>query len=155
MNTKLFLIVTIFLFSSFSFAGEIHDLVSKGDLRNVIKLVVKAKKYSKAELVKLLNSKDKANNTPLHLAVEKRHTAIVRYLLEKGAKADIQNMVGDTPFHIAARQGDRGMVKFFVVMKANLYTKNKAGKTPLDLAYSQGHKKLANYLEAVMLRRKK
>ncbi|KAK3596453.1 hypothetical protein CHS0354_015925 [Potamilus streckersoni] len=53
----------------------------------------------------LLNMANFLRQTPLHLAVITRQTAIVRKLLAAGAQTNVHNHRGDTPMHIACRTG--------------------------------------------------
>lgn len=41
--------------------------------------------------------------TPIHLAVERQHTQIVRLLVKEGANLNVQDKDGDTPLHEALR----------------------------------------------------
>ena len=48
-----------------------------------------------------LNQQDEAGNTPLLLAVQEEHLALVQLFLEKGADLLIQNYQGKTVFSVA------------------------------------------------------
>ena len=45
-----------------------------------------------------VNVVDRYGETPLHLAVEKNNTAIIKLLVDAGADEKIRNMYGRTPF---------------------------------------------------------
>ena len=81
MNAKLFLISSIFLFSSFCFAGEIHDLAEKGDLQSIKDFIEKYENNPK-KLERIIKSKDKYGNTAIDLAIYGRSTKIADLLLE-------------------------------------------------------------------------
>ena len=49
----------------------------------------------------LIHAKDAGGNTPLHLAVWKRKTEMVKLLLAKGADPNLQNARGETPVSLA------------------------------------------------------
>lgn len=122
------------------------------------------------EIAELLVLNGKANmdlqnvnlQTPLHLAVERQHSQIVRLLVREGANLNIVDKDGDTPLHEALRHhtlsqlrllqdvhggrflmglGTQGSDKkssasiacFLAGNGADLMIKNKKGQTPLDL----------------------
>ncbi|KAI1284962.1 E3 ubiquitin-protein ligase MIB1 [Halotydeus destructor] len=123
------------------------------------------------EVAELLVQCGKANldlqnvnlQTPLHLAVERQHTHIVRLLVRENANLNIGDKDMDSPLHEALRHhtlsqlrqlqdiqnvgkllmglGSEGAEKkssasiacFLVSNGADLYMKNKKGQTPLDL----------------------
>ncbi|KAG4443112.1 hypothetical protein IFR05_001438 [Cadophora sp. M221] len=53
------------------------------------------------------------NGTPLHEAVRCNRTAILKMLLEKGARADIKDEDGQTPHEIAKKKGGKEMLALF------------------------------------------
>ena len=53
----------------------------------------------------LLSSNDRWDNTPLHTASARGHTAALLALLEAGAQIDNKNEDEQTPLHIAAKHG--------------------------------------------------
>ena len=44
-------------------------------------------------------------STPLQEAVEQAHAKVVKFLLDCGAKRDVQNELGQTPLEIARKRG--------------------------------------------------
>ncbi|KAJ5703806.1 hypothetical protein N7493_010944 [Penicillium malachiteum] len=46
---------------------------------------------------------DESGDTPLHMATRWGEEDAVKFLLEKGAKAEAQNSDGNTPMHLAAK----------------------------------------------------
>ena len=50
------------------------------------------------------------HGAPLHSAVRSRHFEVVEYLIERGAKVDVLNSVGQTPLAIAMSQNDTEML---------------------------------------------
>lgn len=83
---------------------------------------------------KPFDMKNRYNETPLFLAVEKRHNEVVDYLLEAGADPNCQNsrIERDTPLHVAARLGMPETVKTICSYSAtNLNATNGMGLTPL------------------------
>lgn len=45
---------------------------------------------------------DGQGNTALHLAAERCHPAVVRWLMRRGARANLANYWNDTPYRVAA-----------------------------------------------------
>ncbi|KAJ8125404.1 hypothetical protein O1611_g8235 [Lasiodiplodia mahajangana] len=56
------------------------------------------------------NTQDSRSDTPLHIAVKCHKEAIVRVLLEYGARTDIKNLHGMTPLRLARDQGLDGLL---------------------------------------------
>ena len=48
-----------------------------------------------------INVRNTRRQTPLLLAVDKRHVTIAKLLLENGAQVNAQDDVGDSPLHVA------------------------------------------------------
>ncbi|WP_374698648.1 ankyrin repeat domain-containing protein [Wolbachia endosymbiont (group B) of Limnophora tigrina] len=95
---------------------------------------------------------DKWNDTPLHVAanvkVNKDHTEIVDYLIQKGA--DINLTHNYTPIHLAITRGNLDMVKCLIDNGADLYVKRACDGTPLAYAKQQGQIEIVNYMDSVM-----
>jgi ankyrin repeat protein len=69
--------------------------------------------------------------TPLHLATTEGETAMVQYLIERGANVQAKDMNGSTPLHEAVRHGYTSIVKLLLANKANINIQDSMGKTPL------------------------
>ena len=148
MNKKLFLISLVFLFSSFCFAEEIHDLVKAGNLP-AVKKILEEHGNDKIKLKKLINSEGILGNTPLHYATIANNKEIAEILLRFGANINATNYRNSTLLHIAASQGYLEIAEFFVKNGAKINIKDKYGKTPYDHAKtgtSKRHKKIAQLL---------
>jgi ankyrin repeat protein len=50
-----------------------------------------------------VNGADKYGNTALHIAAQKRFESVIRLLVEKGARLEARNQLGDTPLALALR----------------------------------------------------
>ena len=147
MNTKLFLISSIFLFSSFCFAGEIHSLAKQGNLPAVKKLLAKYKN-DKTKLKELLSSKNEYGNTPLHYAVNYGYTGMLVFFIEIGADINIKNEWGRTLLHRAIFKKNPTMTKILVDNGAKLNIKDNNGFTPYGLAVRKGYSEIAKFLES-------
>ncbi|MFH1493508.1 MAG: ankyrin repeat domain-containing protein [Pseudomonadota bacterium] len=115
---------------------ELYAAASNGDLGGVRQALDKGAD---------INSFDpKCEETALHVAVEKSHTAVVELLLAKGANPDIVSNQHFTPLIIAAAMGDAAlpMVELLIAGKANPSlaptTGPNAGAAPLHIAASKG-----------------
>ena len=104
-------------------------------------------------LVKILagsttvNSRDENGNTPLHLACNRKHLDIAKYLVEEApTKTDpnIQNNSGNLALHIACEKYSITLAKLMSGFDTNV--KNCAGNTPLHVACKLGAAQCVNYL---------
>jgi len=86
----------------------------------------------------VVDAKDAAGDTPMHLAARMRFPNVVATLLNLGANPLLQNNDGDTPMHVAARAGCTSSVAHFVDTGVCVTTKGFGGDTPLHLASSSG-----------------
>ena len=108
---KKLLLSLVLLLSAFpvSQAQDIFEALRKGDIEAVRVLVEKAPT--------LLDSRDGDGMTPLHHAARDGNAVLVHYLINKGAKIEIQNNQGKTPLHLAAtfdrKDAVAALVKYF------------------------------------------
>ena len=102
MGKKLFLISLIFLFSSFSFAIDIHDAVIAGDAQRVKTLIMIGPS--------LINARDEYKNTALHYAVYYEYLEIAQLLLQNQANPNIKDQLDMTPLQFAEINQDHAMV---------------------------------------------
>ena len=100
------------------------------------------------EMVKILlaggadiEARTHIKGTPLHAAVFQPNNAVVKYLLDSGARLDPINSDGNTPIQSASgRSGDHGLtVRLLVKAGASLNDPDKNGQSPLHLAANGGH----------------
>jgi ankyrin repeat protein len=105
-------------------AEDIHQLLRDGDL-------YKARALLKDD--RLLEARDDLEQTPLHLAAHRGHTAIVKLLLERGAKVNARAYNQFTPLHLAEAPE---IVKLLLGYRADLEARSVFGHTPLEDAAS-------------------
>jgi ankyrin repeat protein/tRNA A-37 threonylcarbamoyl transferase component Bud32 len=88
-----------------------------------------------------VNAKNKAGETPLHMAARWSKPDVVEYLVEQG-KADVNAKDENwrTPLHMAALADSSEIVKYLLGKGANVNIENKDGKTPLHMAASASNR---------------
>ena len=70
----------------------------------------------------------------LHIVAKRGDTMYLRYLLGKGADANLKDKDGVTPLLLAVRQGHAEMIPLLVAGRANPNLGDQSGATPLILA---------------------
>ena len=89
----------------------LHQAIEKNEKKNteIFKMILSAgasllfnpslrSSYSLIYTGANVNVVDRYGETPLHLAVEKNNTVIIKLLIDAGADENIRNMYGRTPF---------------------------------------------------------
>ncbi|KAJ8363254.1 hypothetical protein SKAU_G00120850 [Synaphobranchus kaupii] len=91
-------------------------------------------------VLSLINSREEAGQTPLHLACERGDLGCVRELLQEcQARTDIRDRNGDTPMHCAAKQDSATIIQALCSRPcAGVNELNVAGETPLHVACRLG-----------------
>lgn len=83
----------------------------------------------------LVNSKEMGKgDTALHIVTSQRNMEWLRYLMGKGARADVQNREGITPLSVAAMLGWIEGAEQLLARGAKVDLVNSRGETPLILA---------------------
>ena len=133
-------------------AGEIHDFCKDGHLLRVQGLL--------GDKPELLQARDDAQQTPLHLAARHGHKALATYLIEQGAAVDAVDKFGATPLLRAASRGHTQMVEFLLSKGADANAPRLSGPvqtgrpnrlngaTALHMAAYNGHTAVAEALIA-------
>ena len=119
-------------------SGPIHDVVKKGDIQEIQKLI--------SENPSLLESKDRVGFTPLHIAAFYGQTEAAMLLINHKANLDSKNNNKNTPLHIAAMQNYPKVARLLISSEANLNSENNNGRTPLHIAAMRGHTELAKLI---------
>ena len=75
--------------------------------------------------------------TPLMVASAKGHVHSMLLLIDRGAKIDAVNDLGQTALHLAAQNGHAHAVKCLVAEGAESWHRDKNGSLPMDCAKSE------------------
>lgn len=120
--------------------GELWNAAKDGDLNRVIPLVEQGSNLHEAN--------DKGY-TALHFACRLGSVAIVRFLLQHGARTDVVTRTSNsTPLHYAAANGKTDAVRMLIDFKADVNAKDKWGTTPLADAVKEKWTDTAEVLKA-------
>ena len=114
------LVVLVCVFSVVR-SQTIFDAVRTGKIE-IVKLLIE-------KSPQMLDSRDGDGMTPLHHAARDGNAALINYLIEKGAKSEIQNNQGRTPLHLAATYDRNDAVAALVKRGAALETRDPYGRT--------------------------
>ncbi len=70
----------------------------------------------------------------LHIVVKRGDDKYLRYLLQKGADANLRDGRGNTPMLLATQLGQRDMIPILLAARANPNLGNQSGVTPIIMA---------------------
>jgi hypothetical protein len=83
----------------------------------------------------------------LRTAIQQEDPALLRFLLDAGADANVSKSWGSTPLHRAAHLGQLECAKLLVEAGAKPDPLDEKGETPAQWAAEYGHKELAKLLQ--------
>lgn len=88
------------------------------------------------------------SNTALHAAIAGEGSrAVIRLLLERGARTDLTDSNGQTCLHSAAFHDDSiDIIELLIERGADVRARDQDGATPLDLAVRRGNANVAELL---------
>lgn len=86
-------------------------------------------------------------NTALVEAAKNNRTAVVHYLLMKGANVDKQVRDGWTALHHASVINSTAIIKILLQQGATTNIKNDEGSLPIDLARRRNHEEVVQLLQ--------
>jgi len=84
--------------------------------------------------------------TPLCLASEGGHEALVRLVIDRGADVSASDEAGQAPLHLALQEGHEATAQLLISRGADLTAASKRGHTPLHLAALKGYEAIAQLL---------
>jgi ankyrin repeat protein len=138
---KLILVSCLLLVAAITIkAKEIFDAVKANDLAKVKALVEKD--------TSLVNLKDAAGNTPLHIAAITGSVPIAEYLLLKGADINAENTQLNTPLHESIRNKKDDISRMLIEKGCGLNNRDGIGRAPLHLAAEHNCKSIVELLIA-------
>lgn len=83
----------------------------------------------------IINTRDVTTGEgALHIVIKRQDATYLRFLLQKGADANLRDGRGNTPLLLAVQSGQGDMIPILVAAKANPNLSNQSGVTPLILA---------------------
>ncbi|XP_073186112.1 uncharacterized protein [Lepidochelys kempii] len=135
--------------TSQSKAGEcpLHIAVQHSHLPVVEEILnYLATEKSHAEASACVNQENKNDWSPLLVAAERGHTAIVKILLQHHARVDVFDEHGKAALHLAAENGHDQIADVLLWHKAFVNAKTKLGLTPLHLSAQNGYNHLVKLL---------
>lgn len=104
-------------------ASGIHQAAETGDIEKIEALLAKDPSS--------IDKKDSYGMTPLHWAVDKKHTHAVEILIAKGANIDARDKNGDTPLDYAINKEDSSMATMLLLAGAKVSGKEDEVKEML------------------------
>ena len=94
----------------------------------------------------IINVRGYSGATPLTVAMRKRATPYVNFLIQNGADPNLADRSGDTALTIAARLGHLEGVNAMIAAKAAVDGTNRQGETPLIIAVQNRHAQVVKRL---------
>lgn len=81
----------------------------------------------------MLDARDRAGNTPLHLAAADGHIDVVEELLTRGAEVEIRNLAGRTALHVACMNHHLHAIAMLLSAGASARARDIEGRRPMDM----------------------
>ncbi|XP_042716879.2 protein tyrosine phosphatase type IVA 3 isoform X4 [Chrysemys picta bellii] len=104
------------------------------------------KHINTSRMQQTINKQAKNDWSPLLVAAERGHTAIVKILLQHHARVDVFDEHGKAALHLAAENGHDQIADVLLWHKAFVNAKTKLGLTPLHLSAQNGYNHLVKLL---------
>lgn len=136
------IIFLCFLASSYLSGADILNLVSLLDRNDTEKFQSQILTLQDAN-----SAREDNNKTILMYACWVGNIDAVKYLIDKGADVNAQDIGGATALHLAAWKGFTPIALYLVEKGASGQAMSKDGMTPLDIAVMQGNKEIAEAIQ--------
>ena len=81
---------------------------------------------------------DLMRRAPLHLAAERGHESVVRFLVDRGAELNPRDNGGARPLHYAAAADREGTVRALLDAGADARARDARGEQPIHWASAKG-----------------
>jgi ankyrin repeat protein len=94
----------------------------------------------------IVNHKNKLLESPLFLAVHRRHLPIISLLIKNGARVNDRDSRGDSLLHIAVRIQISAIVHALLSSGADPLARNALGLLPIDLCRTKRHARVRHLL---------
>lgn len=135
------LLVFFFLSTSLfaSYNQEIHNAIRGNDIEIL--------KYITKQYNEYLNEKDPFGTTPLHLAVRKDDTQMIKFILAQNPIINTQDNFGDTPLIDSAKNNNMDIVKLLICYGADKDMKNTYGKSAMDFISKNEQYEIALFIQ--------
>jgi len=85
----------------------------------------------------MLNTRDRAGDTPLHLSASDGYAEVVDELLHRGAEIETRNLAGRTALHLACMNGHPHVIFVLCSAGANARCRDREGRRPVDLTHDE------------------
>eukprot|EP00468_Gymnochlora_sp_CCMP2014_P013570 CAMPEP_0167745776 /NCGR_PEP_ID=MMETSP0110_2-20121227/3341_1 /TAXON_ID=629695 /ORGANISM="Gymnochlora sp., Strain CCMP2014" /LENGTH=334 /DNA_ID=CAMNT_0007630459 /DNA_START=47 /DNA_END=1048 /DNA_ORIENTATION=+ len=119
-------------------SGRLQNAAMKGDLPT-IKRMLKKKPWRVNEIRRF---------APLHAAARFNHVELTKFLLNEGARVDIQMLDASTPLVLAAAEGHKEIVEILIANSADLNHVNYVGFDAYKAAIASGKHELAEFIDS-------
>ncbi|XP_062406743.1 ankyrin repeat and SOCS box protein 2-like [Sardina pilchardus] len=117
---------------------HLHEAAYEGSLE-CLKVLAKA-------FPRLINKCTRKSQTPLMLAVARKHLSCAQFLIAAGGDPNIAKITGETPLFKACERGDEKMVSLILKAGGNISRGSEKGLTPLHEAVGNGYVNICKLL---------
>lgn len=135
----IFIILFLFVSSSFLFSDEIHQAAQKGELAKVEELL--------KQNPQVVHAKDETGRTPLHWAARGVHFDVLKLLIENGADVNARDNANIMALHSVAARGHQATAELLITHGADLTARDVTGNTPLSYAVAGTNKAIVDLLQ--------
>jgi len=104
---------------------SLHQAVANGDIEQVKLLISKGAD---------VNSRNRLNGTPLHIAVQYRRQALIELLIDKGTDVNAKDSNGQTALRFALDTGQKGVIELLIAKGADVNAMDNRGENALSMA---------------------